>query len=75
MSGFPIPPATGAYEAMLQLLTQQGAGVFCIDVELTDTPFIGIASAAIPTLSEWAQIVMAGLLVVGGLLALRHRRA
>ncbi len=75
MSGFPIAPTAGTYGAMLQLLTQQSAGVFCIDLELTDTPFIGIASAAIPTLSEWAQIGMVILLVVGGLLALRHRRA
>lgn len=30
-------------------------------------------TTAIPTLSEWAQIVMAGLLVGGGLLALRRR--
>lgn len=28
-----------------------------------------------PTLSEWTQIEMAALLVVGGLLALRRRRA
>ena len=32
-------------------------------------------TAAIPTLSEWAQIGMAALLVVGGLLALRRRAA
>ena len=32
-------------------------------------------TAAIPTLSEWAQIGMMGLLVVGGLLALRRRAA
>ncbi len=33
----------------------------------------GSPSAAIPTLSEWAQIGMAALLVGGGLLALRKR--
>jgi DNA-binding beta-propeller fold protein YncE len=32
-----------------------------------------IVSAPIPTLSEWAQIGMAALLVLGGLLALRRR--
>lgn len=32
------------------------------------------ASAGIPTLSEWAQVGMAGLLVGGGLLALRRNR-
>jgi hypothetical protein len=30
-------------------------------------------SEGIPTLSEWAQVGMVGLLVVGGLLALRRR--
>lgn len=44
-----------------------------------DTP-IGLAlagsptPAGIPTLSEWAQIGMAGLLVGGGLLAIRRNR-
>jgi hypothetical protein len=31
------------------------------------------ATASIPTLSEWAQLIMVALLIVGGLFALRRR--
>jgi DNA-binding beta-propeller fold protein YncE len=46
------------------------------DTGLSKPQFVAvIVSAPIPTLSEWAQIGMAALLVLGGLLALRRRRA
>jgi hypothetical protein len=43
------------------------------DTDLSDPQFVFVtASAPIPTLSEWGQIGMAALLVLGGLLALRR---
>ena len=44
------------------------------NTELSSPQFVAVtASTPIPTLSEWAQISMAALLAVGGLLALRRR--
>jgi hypothetical protein len=40
----------------------------------THTETYVCSAEPIPTLSEWAQIGMASLLIGGGLLALRHRR-
>ena len=72
-SGFPIPPANGAYTASVQVLDPSGAGVFCFNISLADTPFIELGTAPIPTLSDWMLFSLAALLAVCGLLALRQR--
>ena len=75
MAGFPIPPLNGAYSATIQVLEPSGTGVFCLWLNLTDTPFIELEppAPAVPALSDWMLIGLAALLAVAGLLALRQR--
>jgi hypothetical protein len=40
---------------------------------VNESVVVGPAAAAIPTLSEWAMVMMAALLVLSGMTAIRRR--
>jgi hypothetical protein len=73
--GFPVPPVPGNYGARVQMTLPSGAGVFCVDLALTDISFVTVAKSQLPTLSRYG--VLALLLLVAGLgvAALRRRAA
>ena len=74
-SGFPVPPASGSYEARVQMTLPSGAEVFCFDLTLNNIAFVTAAASPIPTLSTYRLPALV-LLVAGiGLLAVRHRRS
>jgi len=66
-----VDPTTGARTLLSGFGVGANPGVDPLGVAVSAAP---TAATAIPTLSEWAQIGMAALLVGGGLLALRRQR-
>ena len=64
-------PLTGLNQPVQLALDRLNDEIFVVN--LADPVVVPPTVVAAPTLSEWAQIVMVALLVVGGLLALRRR--
>jgi hypothetical protein len=72
--GFPVPPVPGNYAARVQMTLPSGAGVFCVDLALTDISFVMVATASgIPALSHYGLFALLLLVSGAGLLALRRR--
>jgi len=72
-SGFPVMPASGSYEARVQMALPNGTEVFCFDLTLNNVAFV-TAPSPIPTLPTYRLPALTLLAIGIGLLALRARR-
>ncbi len=73
VSGFPVPPLPGSYEAQVHMALPSGTEVFCVDINLTDVAFVTTAPLPVPTLPRQRLLVLFLFVAATGLLALRSR--